>query len=109
MQKHWQATLTPKALLTSLIGSLDDLGVGGGVIGLDVGVDGLLHEVGTQLGLRQEAPHRWLVATFCKLIGAVQVVYMHDQHLQLYTELEQRATFTTTEHQRSSPSPKVRP
>ena len=68
-------------MLTFLICSLNDLNIGRGVICLNVGVNGLLYETSIQLGLGKEAPHRWLVALLCKLVGTIKVVYMHDWHL----------------------------
>ena len=67
--------------LTSIVGSLDDLSVGGRIISLDVRVDGLLHHGGFQLSLGQLAPHGWLVATLGKFISTVQVTNMVDEHL----------------------------
>lgn len=69
--------------LTSIIGCLDDFSVSGGIISLDVGVDGLLHHGSLKLGLGQLAPHGWLVATLGKFIGTVQVTHMIDQNLRM--------------------------
>ena len=71
--------------LTSLVGSLDDFSISGGIVSLDVRVNRLLYKAGIQLGLGKQAPHCWLVAPLCKLIGTVQVVYVHDQHLNAHT------------------------
>jgi len=73
---------TGGALLTALVGGLHHLHVGGGVVGLDVGVDGLLDQALLELCLGQLAPHGRLVAALRKLVGAVQVADVLDQHLR---------------------------
>ena len=52
-------------------GRLDNVHIVGGVVGLDEGVDGLLHHVLLQLRLSQLRPHCRLIAPLRKLIGSV--------------------------------------
>ena len=68
--------------LTGTVCCLNDLGVGGGVVCLDVGVDGFLDHGRFELSLSQLAPHRRLVATLRKLISTVQVADVVDQNLR---------------------------
>ena len=72
--------------LTSTVGRLNDLGVGGRIVCLDVGVYGLLHHGSLELGLGQLAPNSRLVATLGKLIGTVQVTNMVDKNLSNKSE-----------------------
>ena len=67
---------------TVFAGGVDHLHVRRGVVGLDVGVDGLLHQVPVELRRGQLAPHRRLVAVLCKLVSPVQVLDVLDQHLE---------------------------
>lgn len=68
--------------LTALGCSLSHLHVGGGVVSLDVGVDGLLDQTFLELSLRQLTPHWRLVAALGKLISSVQVTDVLDQDLE---------------------------
>ena len=68
--------------LTALGCSLAHLHVGRGVISLDVGVDGLLHQTLLELSLGQLAPHWRLIAALSKLIGPVQVPNVLNQNLK---------------------------
>ena len=76
-----QLPLKLNSLLTGIVGSLDDLSVGGGIVGLDVRIDGLLDHGRLQLSLGQLAPNGRLVATLGKFIGTVQVTHVVDQNL----------------------------
>lgn len=68
--------------LTTLSCSLSHLHVGGRVVGLDVGVDGLFDQTFLQLGLGQLTPHWRLVAALGELVSSVQVTNVLDQDLQ---------------------------
>ncbi len=80
-EKRGRASLLQHWPLTLGIGCLNDLCVGGRVVCLDVGVNGLLHHHALQLGLGQQAPHRRLVAPLGKLVGSVQVSDVCDEDL----------------------------
>lgn len=69
-------------LLTALVCGLHHLHVGRGVVGFDVGVDGLLNQTLLQLGFGQLAPHSRLVAALGKLVRPVQVTNVLDQDLR---------------------------
>lgn len=67
--------------LTAVAGDLYDLHVLRGVIGLDVGVNGLFHHALVQLSTCQLAPHCRVIAPLCELVCSVQVVHVVYQHL----------------------------
>ena len=81
---HYTACMSTSTWhLTSTVCCLNDLGVGGRIVCLDVRVDGLLHHGSLELGLGQLAPDSRLVATLGKLVGTVQVTNMVDQNLSI--------------------------
>ena len=66
---------------TTVVGCFNDLSEGGGVVSLNVWVNGLLHHPFIQLCLGQQAPHSWLIATLSKFVRPVQVVNINNQNL----------------------------
>lgn len=82
-----QCTCTLYVLqLTSIVGSLDDFGVSGWVISLDVRVNGLLYHRSFQLSLGQLTPDSRLVAALGEFIGTVQVTNVIDENLRVKME-----------------------
>ena len=71
------------------------------VVGLDVRVDRVAHQGLAELGARQLAPHRRLVALLSELVRPVEVTDVVDQHLR-------RAATTEGLNSHASPKPGYR-